>query len=120
MVVPAYNEETQIAEVINTMPDFVDRIVVVNDKSKDKTADIVAQLIQTQPRIVLPEKIERKATRYNRAEQVVDEMNKKELEYFLPSETVNQHPCEERLILINQVQNGGVGAAWNNLSIPVK
>ena len=31
VVVPAYNEESQIGIVIDTMPDFVDRIVVVND-----------------------------------------------------------------------------------------
>ncbi|MEA3448968.1 MAG: glycosyltransferase family 2 protein, partial [Bacteroidota bacterium] len=33
VVVPAYNEEKQIEMVIETMPDFVDRIVIVNDKS---------------------------------------------------------------------------------------
>ncbi|MCG6121915.1 MAG: glycosyltransferase family 2 protein [Microvirga sp.] len=40
-VVPAYNEETQISRVIETMPDFVDHIVIVNDKSKDRTAEVV-------------------------------------------------------------------------------
>jgi glycosyltransferase involved in cell wall biosynthesis len=29
VVVPAYNEENQIGHVIETMPDFVDRIVVL-------------------------------------------------------------------------------------------
>jgi glycosyltransferase involved in cell wall biosynthesis len=29
IVVPAYNEEQQIGQVIETMPEFVDRIVVV-------------------------------------------------------------------------------------------
>jgi len=33
-VVPAYNEETLIGRVIETMPDWVDRIVVVDDASK--------------------------------------------------------------------------------------
>ena len=41
VVVPAYNEETQIGMVIETMPEFVDRIVIVNDLSKDKTNEIV-------------------------------------------------------------------------------
>jgi glycosyltransferase involved in cell wall biosynthesis len=44
VVVPCYNEETQIGMVIETMPDFVDRIVVVNDKSKDKTIEVVKSL----------------------------------------------------------------------------
>jgi glycosyltransferase involved in cell wall biosynthesis len=42
VVVPAHNEETQIARVIDTMPAFVDRIVVVDDCSSDKTAAVVA------------------------------------------------------------------------------
>lgn len=41
VVVPAYNEEKLIGRVIGTMPDFVDKIVVVDDKSSDKTVDIV-------------------------------------------------------------------------------
>ena len=32
VVVPAFNEEKQIGIVIETMPDFVDRIIIINDK----------------------------------------------------------------------------------------
>lgn len=41
VVVPAYNEETQIARVIDTMPGFIDCIVIVNDCSKDRTSAVV-------------------------------------------------------------------------------
>lgn len=41
VVVPAYNEETQISRVIETMPDFVDSIVIVNDCSRDATSQVV-------------------------------------------------------------------------------
>lgn len=41
VVVPAYNEETLIGRVIETMPDFVDRIYVVDDCSQDGTCDRV-------------------------------------------------------------------------------
>lgn len=41
VVVPAYNESTQIGKVISTMPEFVDKIVVVDDASKDDTVGIV-------------------------------------------------------------------------------
>jgi glycosyltransferase involved in cell wall biosynthesis len=41
VVVPAHNEELLIGRVLSTMPDFVDRIIVVNDASSDKTADVV-------------------------------------------------------------------------------
>ncbi|BCW46152.1 glycosyltransferase family 2 protein [Arthrobacter sp. StoSoilB5] len=37
-VVPAYKEENHIAQVIETMPDFVDDIVIVDDCSPDDTS----------------------------------------------------------------------------------
>lgn len=39
-LVPAYNEAAHIADVITTMPDFVDGIVMVDDRSTDDTAAI--------------------------------------------------------------------------------
>ena len=45
-VVVPYNEETQIGLVVRNMPEFVDRIVVVNDLSKDKTEAVVKSLIK--------------------------------------------------------------------------
>lgn len=41
VVVPAYNEEKLIAKVIDTMPEFVDKIVIIDDKSSDSTAQVV-------------------------------------------------------------------------------
>jgi len=41
VVVPAYNEEKLIGRVIETMPDYVDKIVVIDDKSSDGTVEIV-------------------------------------------------------------------------------
>ncbi|GAB4148964.1 MAG: hypothetical protein Fur0021_09490 [Candidatus Promineifilaceae bacterium] len=43
VVVPAFNEETLIGVTIDTMPDFVDDIVVVDDCSRDQTAARVRQ-----------------------------------------------------------------------------
>jgi glycosyltransferase involved in cell wall biosynthesis len=37
--VPAHNEEALIQKVITTMPEFVDHIVIVDDRSDDATAD---------------------------------------------------------------------------------
>ncbi len=45
-MIPAYNEETQIGRVIETMPDFVDKMVIVDDSSRDKTVEKV-RLYQT-------------------------------------------------------------------------
>ncbi len=41
VVVPAHNEELLISRVINTMPPYVDRIIIVNDCSKDRTSHVV-------------------------------------------------------------------------------
>jgi glycosyltransferase involved in cell wall biosynthesis len=43
VVVPAYNEETQIARVIETMPDIVDMTIIINDCSKDATSEAVRE-----------------------------------------------------------------------------
>jgi len=53
VVVPAYNEETQIEDTIRTMPDYVDKIIVIDDKSKDNTVEIVERLAKTDGRILL-------------------------------------------------------------------
>jgi len=41
VVVPAYNEELLIGRVIETMPDYVDKIVIVDDCSSDATVERV-------------------------------------------------------------------------------
>jgi len=53
VVIPAYNEEVLIVKVIETMPGFVDHIVVVDDASVDATARIVEELAQKHSRITL-------------------------------------------------------------------
>ena len=40
IVVPAYNEASHIARVIKTVPEFVDRVIVVDDCSTDDTYDM--------------------------------------------------------------------------------
>jgi glycosyltransferase involved in cell wall biosynthesis len=40
VVVPAYNEEKLIGRVLETMPDYVDKVVVVDDKSTDRTVEM--------------------------------------------------------------------------------
>lgn len=52
VVVPAYNEERFIESVINTMPDFVDKIYVVNDTSSDDTLEIISRLANQNGRII--------------------------------------------------------------------
>ncbi|HUK90244.1 MAG TPA: glycosyltransferase family 2 protein [Blastocatellia bacterium] len=42
-VVPAHNEAAHVGSVIKGMPEFVDRIIVVDDCSQDRTAQIAAE-----------------------------------------------------------------------------
>ena len=53
VVVPAYNEESQISKVFDTMPDYVDHIVVIDDKSTDNTALEIERYQKVNQRIVL-------------------------------------------------------------------
>lgn len=55
MVVPAYNEELLIGRVIDTMPDYVDKIVIVDDCSRDQTVATVKSYQQTNERVLLIE-----------------------------------------------------------------
>jgi glycosyltransferase involved in cell wall biosynthesis len=114
VVIPCYNEETQIGLVIETMPDFVDRIIIINDKSKDKTSEIVQSYIanDTRSEIILPNILDDvKPNRYNRANMVLQDLQKNEIDLFVSSKVFNEDNSNDRIILIDHLQNGGVGAA---------
>ena len=55
VVVPCYNEEKLISRTVNTMPDFVDKIIVVNDLSTDSTSEVVKKLAKENDKILLIE-----------------------------------------------------------------
>ena len=55
VVVPAHNESKMIHLVVEGMPDFVDRIVIVDDKSTDNTVEVIKKLEVDHPRIHLIE-----------------------------------------------------------------
>ena len=108
VVVPAYNEETQIRLVIETMPDFVDRIIVVNDCSTDKTSEVVRDCISksAEDTIRISNVLnEVKPDRYNKASIVVQQLQQEEINRFTPSEVVNTSEETERVILIEQQRN---------------
>ncbi len=52
VVVPAYNEEKLIGKVLKTIPAFVDHVIVVDDASQDRTADVVKNCQKDDSRIV--------------------------------------------------------------------
>ena len=52
-VVPCYNEGKQIGKVVETMPKFIDKIIVIDDKSKDNTVAQIELLKKKDNRVVL-------------------------------------------------------------------
>lgn len=52
VVVPAYNEELLIARTINSMPDFIDYVIVVDDCSRDRTREIVQSIAATNRKVI--------------------------------------------------------------------
>ena len=53
VVVPCYKVEDQIGEVVQTMPDFVRFIILVDDASPGKTPELIDRLAAEQPQRVL-------------------------------------------------------------------
>jgi glycosyltransferase involved in cell wall biosynthesis len=53
VLIPAYNEATQIIGVLASLPAFVDDVVVINDASTDDTVQVVRGRQVDDPRIVL-------------------------------------------------------------------
>ena len=97
--------------VVETMPDFVDRIIIVNDKSTDNTSEVVLKLINNE-KFKAKIKIEPNkviANLYNRAELVLQENNSSEMKLFTPQEVINKN--NSKIILISHLKNAGVGAA---------
>jgi glycosyltransferase involved in cell wall biosynthesis len=47
IVVPCFDESKQINQVILSLPDFVDKIIIVDDKSNDNTVEIVESIMNT-------------------------------------------------------------------------
>jgi len=51
VVVPAFNEELLIGDTLRSIPDYVDKVYVIDDCSMDKTAEIVRDFEKKDPRI---------------------------------------------------------------------
>ena len=112
VVIPAYNEETQIKLVLESIPDFVDRIIVINDCSKDETLKNTLFYSDKLGKTELPiyNHTKSKNNIYNKAIELVEQWNKEEIKYFAPAEIIHKN-SNDRLVIINLLKNSGVVSA---------
>jgi glycosyltransferase involved in cell wall biosynthesis len=114
VVIPAYNEEKQIRLVLDSMPSFVDRIVVINDGSGDNTAEVVGEYMKKLPAsgLTLPSIVGTLVpNKYNLADQLLNDGLIAENQNLTPCEVIEVEKDRGRIILINLNKNSGVGAA---------
>lgn len=118
VVVPCYNEAQQIGMVIETMPNFVDRIVIINDKSKDNMDQVVESYFDSdynRSNIALSDTTDVEFVKdqynYNHADFLIHQKDIEEKSKFTRAEVVNKERLTDRIVLINHLDNGGVGAA---------
>ena len=52
VIIPAYNEEKLIGKVLETIPSFIDHIVVVDDASSDRTGEVVKAHQEKDSRVI--------------------------------------------------------------------
>lgn len=53
VVVPCHNEETQIESVVKGIPDYIDKIIIIDDKSTDETVNVINKLKTENNKIIL-------------------------------------------------------------------
>jgi len=113
VVIPSYNEEKQIEKVISTMPNFVDMIIIVNDKSQDNMSDVVKEMMSSDKykRTNLFKRREDKPNDnpLHTATNVEIQMRLEDDKKFTPHEIIDNG--NSKIILIEHLENGGVGAA---------
>ena len=113
VVIPSYNEEKQIAKVISTIPSFVDMIIIVNDKSQDNMSEVVKEKmpLDKYKRTKLFKRREDKLSDdpLHTATNIEIEMRLEDDEKFTPHKIIDNG--ESKIILIEHLENGGVGAA---------
>jgi len=99
--------------VIESMPAFVDRIIIVNDRSTDRTSEVVRSLISTDRtlKMTIANILDNvKPNRYNRASLVVKQLQQEEIFKYVPSRVFNTDEEHDRIILIEHNENSGKGA----------
>ncbi len=108
-MIPCYNEETQIGMVLEGIPDFVDRIVVVDDCSNDSTLKIIQEFASKEPPRSLNPKEIQPDTIYDHAKIALRKQQTLEETLYCKHKIIGE--SIDRVVLIQHEANNGVGAA---------
>lgn len=52
VVIPAYNEQLLLPETIKGLPEYIDKIIVINDCSTDNTKEVINKFMESDNRII--------------------------------------------------------------------
>ena len=112
VVVPCFNEERQVERVLDTLPGFVDLVIVVNDASTDGTAAVVQRCIERDraPGTPLTRRLAQAGPGvYDRADNLALDMDREAEKRFSPcTEFRREH---SRVVLLTHARNSGKGAS---------
>lgn len=53
VVVPAYNEQLLLPETIRGMPEYIDKIIIIDDCSRDNTYELMLKMSESDSRLIL-------------------------------------------------------------------
>ena len=110
VIVPCFNEEQQILHVLETMPGFVDLVIVVNDASTDATAAVVRKFMEADrtPLTPLVRRVREPGTGvFARADNLALELEREAEASLVPCEEIRLPTS--RVVLLNHQRNGGLG-----------
>jgi len=52
VVIPAYNEQMLLPETVKGLPEFLDKIIIINDNSTDNTLELIKEFSKSDNRII--------------------------------------------------------------------
>ncbi len=113
VVVPCYNEETQVSRVVHSLPKFVDLIIVIDDCSTDNTRQILHKLQSSSfnkgKNFKRIKNYKITNNHYNDADNIIHEQRLKENSKYIPAKISEKQ--KSKLVIIEHLVNAGVGAA---------
>ena len=117
VIIPIYNGDEFIDKLYNSIPDFVDRIIFVNNNSTDNSLKLLLKYVEeNKGKGIEIKEIKYKITRnlYNNAEIIQIQQSEIEKKYLSYTENLEINTDLDKVILLNFTKNLGVGSAIIN------